>query len=94
MTSAPAGSVATTTPTLLWSQVPGAARYVRVVNDVTSGTVLKLRVSVTGGTSFTPSAAQHLTVGHRYTWSVQAVSANGLGLSAFSTARAFRVTAS
>ncbi len=62
------------TPTFTWSSVLGADHYAISVSD--KGAVILTNADVTG-TSFTPTAAQALTPGQTYTWSVTAVSTNG-----------------
>ncbi len=63
-------------PTFTWTGVVGANHYAITLTDTNTNTVLIKAASVTG-TSFTPSAAQSLTPGHGFTWSIAAVSTNG-----------------
>jgi len=76
----PTGSIATDRPTFTWTAVTDAShtaanRFTLTVTDTTTKKVL----TITGvtGTSYTLTAAQALTPGHSFTWSVTAVSTNG-----------------
>ena len=82
--SGPSGTIAAgagfDTPTFSWSSIPGAAQYYLYVVDDNTGQVPINNPSVTGA-SYTPSASQALTPGHRFTWYVAAESTNGAVLS-------------
>jgi hypothetical protein len=79
--STPAGVTTTDMPTLTWLPLVNAkftapGSYVVVVTDKATGRVLT--IGKLAGTSYRLMAAQALTPGHTYRWSVAAVSTNGL----------------
>jgi len=78
--NSPAGTVTTTMPTFTWTPLINAfntapASYTIKVTDKTTGKVIK--IAKLTGTSYTLTPAQALKLGHRYSWSVTAVSTNG-----------------
>ncbi len=78
--NSPTGSVNTDMPTFAWTPLANADytapnRYTITVTDKNSGQVLTIP-NVTG-TNYTLTTAQALTPGHRFTWSVTAISTNG-----------------
>jgi hypothetical protein len=80
-TYGPTGASNTDTPTFVWVVAPGTttvppASYTLKMTDKSTGKVLS--IAKLRGTSYTLTAAQALTPGHSYTWSVAAVSTNGL----------------
>jgi len=67
-------------PTFTWTPLINAfntapASYTIKVTDKTTGKVIK--IAKLTGTSYTLTPAQALKLGHRYSWSVTAVSTNG-----------------
>jgi hypothetical protein len=77
---APSGPTATDTPTLTWAAVTDAAHAAAdhfTVKVTDKGTGQTLTIANVTGTSYRLSAAQALTPGHTYTWSVTALSSNG-----------------
>jgi RHS repeat-associated protein len=76
----PSGSIAAAagydTPTLTWDDVPGANHYLVYVQDDTTGAAAFNLASV-AGTAASYTAAAGLTPGHRFTWYVAAVTADG-----------------
>jgi hypothetical protein len=85
----PAGSISTDRPTFTWTPVAdaahtAAAHFTLTVTDTTA----KHTVTITNltGRSYTLTAAQALTPGHSFTWSVKAVSTNGKATAAGSSA--------
>jgi len=77
----PTGTMTTDRPTFTWIPLINAnftapGTYTLKVTDKTTGQVITIGKLV--GTSYTLTAAQALTPGHKYTWSVTAVSTNGM----------------
>jgi hypothetical protein len=80
-TVSPRGSIASDRPTFTWTPVidavhTSAAKFILEVTDQRTGQVLTIP-NLTGS-SYTLTAAQTLTSGDIYTWSVTAVSTNGM----------------
>ena len=79
----PSGAIPASTgyemPTFSWNPVPGASSYYLYVLDTTTNKPAAFDTTTTalGGASFTPSAAQALTPGDRYTWYIGAEGAFG-----------------
>jgi Ca2+-binding RTX toxin-like protein len=79
-TTGPSGALTTDTPTFTWTPLINAlytapARYRLAVTDRATGQFLI--IGNLTGTSYTLTAAQALTPGHSYRWTVAAVSTNG-----------------
>jgi hypothetical protein len=73
----PSGSINTDTPTLAWTPVAGADHYYLKVSD---GNSTVLTVAKVTATTYALTAAQALTPGHSYTWTVTPLSASGKAL--------------
>lgn len=68
------------TATFHWAPTAGADHYVFSLADLTTRRNPVLRVSNAAGVAYTLTAAQALTPGHRYKWSLTAVSVAGRAL--------------
>ena len=76
MLRSPIGSIATTTPSFLWTPVDGAAFYDLWVNDLTTNTEQVIRRTNISTISFLPTTP--LTAGNRYVWTVRGIDSNGI----------------
>jgi hypothetical protein len=72
----PLGPIATTSPAFSWTAVPGATRYVLILDDLTTGR----RVAGVRTTNTTWSPPAPLANGHVYRWEVAARNSSGLGM--------------
>jgi hypothetical protein len=70
----PSGPITTDTPSFAWTAVSGATYY---SFKITAGKAVVRTRDIVGTTTYALTAAQALTPGHTYTWSVIAVSRNG-----------------